>query len=79
MKNYHLEMREKRYEISTFLNFWVETDIKPTKEAMKKHQNAVWLWFTGGEPLPKGIIVDLVKTTLWDDKVADEDNPIEEV
>lgn len=68
-----------RYEIRTFVNFWVETDIKPTKEALKQHQDAVLLCFNEGEPLPKGVLVDRVDTFLLDSEAPDEDNPIEEV
>ena len=73
----------KRYEISTKLNFWTESDNKPTTEEMKQHYDDLYLWLTyvvkNGEPLPDGVWFDFISTTLWDSEVADEDNPIMEV
>ena len=68
-----------RYCISTKLDFWNESDNKPTKEEIQKYEDALWLWFTDGEPLPDGVSFDFISTTLWDREVALKDNPIMEV
>ena len=72
-----------RYHISTKLNFWTESDNKPTKEKMKQHEDDLWLWLTywikNGDELPDGVSFEFISTTLWDSEVADEDNPITEV
>lgn len=75
--------RYKRYHISTKLDFWTESDNKPTKEEIEKYEDALCLWLTyvvkNGEPLPDGVSFDFISTTLWDRQVALKDNPIEEI
>lgn len=72
-------LKENDYHISTSLTFWVGSDKKPTKEEMKKYEDAVWRWFTHKEPLPDGITVDPINTYLWDSRVALKDNPIDKI
>ena len=72
-------VNKRSYLIATTLNFCLETYKKPTKNAMKEYEDAIWLWVTEDKPLPDTIKVWLRHTTLWDSEVAEEDNPIKRI